>query len=402
MSLWRKLEQRALPTNIDPYQITARPFFANYSGEIVTELTVFASSAVSSAITLLADSVAVMPLEFSSTETGEVKRIATPPVFRKPNDRQTIFDFIHQTMLTLALHGNAYIYAPKGKDGLPLEMRNIHPNAVRKVAETDTGKLTYTIGSSTYSSDDIHSASWMVFPEQMKGISPLESMRNTIGMGLAMDRFLAAFYGEGATPSSVLETDQNLTAEQAKQIKDNWEEAHFKKRRPAVLQGGLKWRSVTTSAADMQMLEHKESIIRDIARVYRIPLHLILGSGGDSQTYANIEALGSTFYKYTLLGWVRRLESLFSEMLPNPYEEVHFNPDEFLRADLFTRVRAQHLQIMSGTLTPNEARAYENREPYEGGDQFVLGIQGTVVAGVEGGALPTIGVDAEINDRIPL
>ena len=57
---------------------------------------------------------------------------------------------------------------------------------------------------------------------------------------------------------------------------------------------------------------------------------------------------------------------------------------------------------MSGTLTPNEARAYENREPYEGGDQFVLGIQGTVVAGVEGGALPTIGVDAEINDQIPL
>ena len=139
--------------------------------------------------------------------------------------------------------------------------------------------------------------------------------------------------------------------------------------------------------------EHKESIIRDIARVYRIPLHLILGTGGDSQTYQNIEALGSAFFKYTLLGWVRRLESAFSEMLPYG-ESVRFNPEEFLRADLGTRVRAQQTQIMAGTLTPNEARQIENREPYEGGDQFVLGVAGTVVAGVEGGDLPTIGTDA--------
>jgi hypothetical protein len=218
-------------------------------------------------------------------------------------------------------------------------------------------------------------------------------MRNTVGMGLAMDRFLAQFYGEGATPSSVLETDSSLTIDQARQIRDNWVEAHYKHRKPAVLQGGLKWRSITTSAADMQMLEHKESIIRDIARVYRIPLHLIIGTGGDSQTYQNIEALGSAFFKYTLLGWVRRLESAFSEMLPRP-QSVRFNPEEFLRADLMTRVNAQQKQIMNGTMTPNEAREIENREPYEGGDQFVMGLAGTVVAGIEGGDLPTIGTDA--------
>jgi phage portal protein BeeE len=85
-----------------------------------------------------------------------------------------------------------------------------------------------------------------------------------------------------------LETDGALTPDQARQIRDSWEEAHYKHRKPAVLQGGLKWRSVTTSAADMQMLEHKESIIRDIARVYRIPLHLIIGTGGDSARHIRI------------------------------------------------------------------------------------------------------------------
>jgi hypothetical protein len=73
---------------------------------------------------------------------------------------------------------------------------------------------------------------------------------------------------------------------------------------------------------------------------------------------------------------------------------VKFNADEFMRADLSTRVRAQQAQIMSGTLTPNEARNLENREPYEGGDQFVLGIAGAPIAGVDGGQLPTLGTDA--------
>ena len=393
MSLWKKSEQRALPTSIDPYQISARPFYSNWSGELVTEFTALAHSAVLASVTILADSIASMPVELVRKRADRIERLPTPSVFEQPNDHQNMFEFVHQTMLTLALHGNAYIYAPRGADGIPVEMRNIHPRAIKKIALTDTGEMIYDLGKIQYSSKDVRSIHWMILPNQLQGISPIETLNNTIGMGLSMDRFLAQFYGEGATPSSVLETDGSLTSDQAKQIRDNWVEAHYKHRKPAVLQGGLKWRSITTSAADMQMLEHKESIIRDIARVYRIPLHLIIGTGGDSQTYQNIEALGSAFFKYTLLGWVRRLESAFSEMLPYG-ESVRFDPEEFLRADIGTRVRAQQSQIMSGTLTPNEAREIENREPYEGGDQFVMGIAGAPIAGVQGGDLPTLGTDA--------
>jgi len=369
MSLFRRSEQRALPTNIDPYQITARPYYPNYTGEIVTELTALAHSAVISAVTILADSIAAMPLELTRTRGGRIEKLPTPSVLQRPNDRQNMFEFVHQTMATLALHGNAYIYAPQGNNGLPLEMRNIHPKAINRIAVSDTGEMIYEMGKQEYSSKDIRAIHWLILPNQLRGVSPIDTMRNTVGMGLAMDRFLAQFYGEGATPSSVLETDGALTPDQARQIRDSWEESHYKHRKPAVLQGGLKWRSITTSAADMQMLEHKESIIRDIARVYRIPLHLIIGTGGDSQTYQNLEAVGSAFYQYTLLGWVRRLETAFSEMLPIN-EQVRFNASEFLRADLMTRVKAQQLQILSGTMTPNEAREIENREPYDGGNDF--------------------------------
>jgi HK97 family phage portal protein len=394
MSVWRNIERRALPESIDPYQISARPFYNNYSGEIVTELTAFAHSAVMGAVTLLADSIATMPLELTRERAGRIEKMPTPSVLLRPNQHQTMFEFVHQLMLTLALHGNAYIYAPHSAGELPSEMVNIHPSKIRKMTVADDGSYRYTIGKEELTSDDIRSIHWLILPGQAKGISPLEALRNTIGMGIAMDRFLAQFYGEGATPSSVLETEQTITQEQAQILRETWEDSHVRKRRPAVLTGGLKWRSVTTSAADMQMLEHREAIVRDISRAYRIPLHLINGTGGDSQTYQNVESSGINFVRYSLLPFMRRIEDAISVILPVT-QAVRFNADEFQRADLITRVRAQQVQIMSGTLTPNEARAQENREPYVGGDQFVLALAGAPIAGVEGGTQPSLGTDAE-------
>jgi len=370
MSFFKRTEQRALPTNIDPYQITARPLYNNYSGELVNENTAFAHSAVMAAVTLLADAISVMPLELMRERAGRLERLPTPSVLIKPNDHQTMFDFVHQTVLMLALHGCAYIYAPRRPGELPPEMKNVHPSQIKDMIDDTDGTLTYGIGQQKYSMKEIRSIHWVLFPGRTRGLSPLEVQRNTVGMGLAMDRFLAQFYGEGATPSSVLETDQRITPDQADLMRQTWEDSHYKRRRPAVLTGGLKWRSITTSASDMQMIEHRESIIRDIARAYRIPLHMIIGSGGNSQTYQNVEQAGINFVRYTLLPWMRRIEDAISEMLPLN-QKVLFNPNEFLRADLTTRVNAQRIQILSGTLSPNEARQQENREPYEGGDAFV-------------------------------
>jgi len=394
----RAREQRALPTSIDPYQITARPYFPNYSGEIVTETTAFASTAVMSAVSLLADSVASMPLELTRVRAGRLERLATPSVLVRPNQTQTMFEFIHQIMLSLALHGSAYVYAPRKAGELPVEMRVIHPNLIRKEYVTDDGTAYYQIGDSEHSSDEMKAIHWLLMPNQRRAVSPLEALRNTIGTSIAMDRFLAQFYGEGATPSSVLETDATITVEQANILRDTWADAHTRRRKPAVLTGGLRWKSVTVSAADAQMIEHREAIVRDIARAYRIPLNMINASGGDSQTYQNVEQAGINFVRYTLLPFMRRIEDAISELLPLT-QKVRFNASEFERADLTTRVRAQQMQIMSGTMTPNEAREQENREPYEGGDQFILGVAGAPMAGVQGGDLPTLGTDAVPPER---
>jgi HK97 family phage portal protein len=392
MGVFRKPEQRALPTNIDPYQITARPLYQNWSGEVINEVNAFASSAVLACVSLIADSVASMKLELKRDKNGRQQSLPTPSVLIKPNMHQSMFDFLHQLTITLAIHGCVYIYAPRRAGELPSEMRVIHPERVKGYTDGDSGLPYYMIDKVRYEHSDIRVIHWMQLAGHYRGISPLDAMRNTVGMQVAMDRFLAQFFGDGATPSSVLETDKPLTNEQAQIMRETWEDSHYKRRRPAVLSNGLKWRPITTSAADMQMLEHRESVIRDIARVYRVPLHMISGTGGDSQTYQNIESMGTNFVRYTLLPWMRRIEDALSEMLPIT-QYVRFNADEFMRADLITRVRAQQIQIMSGTLTPNEARADDDREPYDGGDQFVMGIAGAPLAGVEGGDLPTLGTE---------
>ncbi len=397
MTLFRS-ERRALPLTIDPYQITGRPLYQNYSGELINENTVFASSAVLSCVTLIADSIAAMPLELTRNRGNRVEVLPTPSVLMKPNDHQSMFEFIHQLVSTLLIHGCAYIYAPRRPGELPPEMRVIHPKHVEDAVDAD-GSYYYMIEKQRYEMTDIRGIHWLVLAGHHRGISPLDAQRNTIGMSLAMDRFLSAFYGDGATPSSVLETDKPLTNEQARILRETWEDAHYKRRKPAVLSNGLKWRSITTSAADMQMLEHREAIVRDIARVYRVPLHMISGTGGDSQTYQNVEQAGINFVRYTLLPWMRRIEDCLSDMLPIT-QHVRFDAEEFERADLTTRVRAQQIEIMSGTLTPNEARADNNREPYEGGDQFIMSVQGTALAGIDGGELPVLGTDADPNKNV--
>jgi phage portal protein BeeE len=101
---------------------------------------------------------------------------------------------------------------------------------------------------------------------------------------------------------------------------------------------------------------------------------------------------GQHFLTYTLLPWITRIEEQFSALLPRP-QRVSFDTEALLRADTLTRFRAHQIAISTGIRTPNEAREMENLEPYEGGDEFVMALPGSVVAGPLDP--PPVGVDAE-------
>ena len=111
----------------------------------------------------------------------------------------------------------------------------------------------YFVAGTEVPAEYIKHIRWWTPPQALKGISPIETQKYTIGLALAMERHLAQFYAEGGTPSSVLETDGDLTINQAKVLQETWQTQHVRRRKPAVLSGGLKWKPVTASAADMEL-----------------------------------------------------------------------------------------------------------------------------------------------------
>jgi len=362
----------------------------NYSGEPINESNALQVTPVLACVALLADSVAVLPAR-AIREVGSRTEPVALPAWLRDTPETTTYELFHQMVSSLALHGNSYNYIDRDANtGAVLALTPLHPQNVQVTAVN--GRRYYTTNGVPVAEENMLHVRWWTPPQSLVGISPLEMQKTSIGLALAMERHLAQFYGQGATPSSVLEVDGDLTVEQAKVLQETWQTQNQRRRRPAVLTNGIKWRPIQTSAADSEMNETREQQIAQIARIFRVPAYMI-GARGDSQTYQNNESAGMHFVTYTLLPWLRRIEVALSSLMPAP-RRIVFDTSYFLRADTINRYRAYQTAIMSSILTPNEARQYENLEPFEGGDEFVMALPGAPMAG-PGIDPPPVGVDAE-------
>jgi HK97 family phage portal protein len=360
------------------------------AGERIDEWTAFGVSTVLASVALIADTVASLPLKAFKTRGGKRVAIDLPEIIANPDPESTTFELVHQMMVSAGLHGNAYVHIDRDRSGNMLGLVPLHPYQMQVLPTGDQVARKYLHLGNQLSNEDIIHVRWLTPPQSLVGVSPLIQTRNLTGIALAMDRHLAQWYAEGGTPSSVLETDQKLTNEQAQIIRNTWESTHRRHRRPAVLSDGLKWRPITTSAADMDLINTREQLIRDIARIFRIPSHLI-GATGDNQTYQNVEQASLNFLTHTIQPWLRRIELALSRVLP-PGTDIAFDTSALLRTDALTRARVQQLEISSATLSPNEARQLVGREPYAGGDKFNQALIGSVTAG---GVNEPLGIDSD-------
>ena len=384
MSLFKRAENRdAAIGNLVDLLALREGGLQNFTGEKVNEMSALGISTVFSAISLIADSIALLPVKTLRYDGHKTIFTDKPKFLEKPNHGLdlTMFGLIHQTITSMAMHGNAFILIDKDRQGRPIQMTPIHPEKVK--VEMSDGQKVYMLQSGKTGSYDrkithhnmLHFI-WYSYPGQLLGVSPLRTNSNTYGLALAMERHIAQFYGQGGTPSSVLETDRDLTSEQAKVLKETWLGNHNRNRKPAVLTGGLKWKAISEAAGN-ELIAARDQIVHEIARVFRIPAHLLLSKDG-SNVYSNIESNGLAFVRHTLLPWIRRIEDQFSTLLPGK-QFVKLDTDEYARGDQLSRVRSFQVAISSGVMTPNEARAKMDLEPYDGGDKFYIGLQGALI-----------------------
>jgi len=350
----------------------------NYTGEKVNEMSALGISSVLSAISLIADSISILPIKTIRYEGDKKVFTEKPKIFDKPNPNQTIFEVIHQIITSLLMHGNSFLLIDKDRQGRPIAMTPIHSDRV--TVEMSNGRKTYTIGTHNnkrvLTEENILHFKWFSYPGDLIGVSPLRVNGNTYGLALAMERHISQFYGQGGTPSSILETDRDLTSEQAKFLQENWQLTHNRNRKPAVLTGGLKWKSISAGAGD-ELIQAREQIVNEVARIFRVPAHLINSKDG-SNVYSNIESNGLAFIRHTLLPYIRRIEDGLTTLLPGK-QVIKLDTEEYARGDMFTRIRTYQVAISSGLMTPNEARNKLDLEGYDGGDKFFLGLQGAPV-----------------------
>ncbi|WP_234680807.1 phage portal protein [Bradyrhizobium monzae] len=199
--------------------------------------------------------------------------------------------------------------------------------------------------------------------------------REAIALCMVLEQHAARLFGNGARPSGVLSLKGNLTADALGKAKTAWQAAHSgtSSGGTAVLPSDASWQAMTFSSVDAQFLELRKFAIAEIARLFRVPLHMLMEA--DRAMPRSIEALGQEFVTMTLLPWLKRWEQALELKLLAKEERgqfcIEFNLDAFARADLLARAQALSVAVAARILNPNEARSIGFGLPaYEGGDTF--------------------------------
>ena len=381
-----------------PENRTAGSSYAFYlggstSGKAVTEQTAMQMTAVYSCVRILAEAVAGLPLHlYKYTENGGKEKALDHPLYRllhdEPNPEMSSFVFRETLMTHLLLWGNAYAQVIRNGKGEVVALYPLMPN--RMAVDRDTeGHLYYTY----YRGDDeaIKRKEHAVMLEPrdvlhipglgfdgLVGYSPIAMAKNAIGMAIACEEYGAKFFANGAAPSGVLEHPG--TIKDPSRVRDAWQSqfgGSSNSGKVAVLEEGMKYTPISISPEQAQFLETRKFQINEIARIFRVPPHMV----GDLEksSFSNIEQQSLEFVKYTLDPWVIRWEQSIQRALLSQDEKavyfVKFNLEGLLRGDYQSRMNGYAIGRQNGWMSANDIRELENLDRIpaeEGGDLYLI------------------------------
>lgn len=365
------------------------------AGEIVTPTRAAQLAAVYSCIRLLSESIAGLPLGLfmdDEKNTEQSVRALDHPLWSilhdEPNPEMTAFNFREVMMVHLLLWGNAYAQIIRNGKGEVIGLYPLMADRMR-VDRDENGKIVYIYRHGSDEADTMDGSYVYLSPREvfhvpgmgfdgLVGYSPIEMARNTLGVGIACEKYGASFFGNGASPGAVLEHPGTL--KDPGKVRDAWNAAFRganNGNKIAVLEEGMKYQPISIPPEQAQFLETRKFQIAEIARIYRVPPHMI----GDMEhsTFSNIEHQSLEFVKYTLTPWVCRWEQAIKRLLLTPEEKKRyysrFNVDGLLRGDYLSRMNGYAVARQNGWMSANDIRGLENLSPIpeeEGGNLYLI------------------------------
>jgi HK97 family phage portal protein len=336
------------------------PVSSTYAAVPVGPSTAMQHSAVWAAVNLIAGSISTLPLY--AYRRGERDPLPDlPPLLRQPSATMNLPDWLYAALQSLLLRGNCYgqIVDRAGAGLLPAQVELLAPDRVQVTAN---GAVAYRVDGQEVDPASIWHVKAFTAAGNVVGLSPIAHARQAVGLGLAVEKFGAQWFGEGATPSGVLTSDQRITRQDANDLKEGWKDRHGGHRDIAVLGDGARFQAISISPEESQFLETSRANVATVARYFGVQPELIGGESGGSLTYANVEQRALDFLTFGLRPWLVRLEAAISGLLSST-TTVKFNAGALVRTDLLTRYQAHEVGIRAGFLTVNEARELEDRPP---------------------------------------
>jgi HK97 family phage portal protein len=338
-------------------------------------------TAVYACVRILSETMASLPFVLYRTDaSGGKVRVTDHWLYRlfarRPNRFQNPFEWREMMQGHLALRGNAYNRIVANARGEITELVPIHPDRIR-IELLPSGEFRYRV-----TDRDGHES---VLPrgevwhlrglssDGLLGMSPIEIARESVGMALAAQDYGARFFANDAKPTGGwIEFPGSFKDAEAKKVfRESYQQAQSGANRGKVLvlENGMKFHEVGVTNRDAQFLELRKFQITDIARLFRVPPHMI--GDLDRATFSNIEQQSLEFVMHTMTPWAERWEaSIEAELLPDDDGlEVEFDFANLMRGDAASRAGYYQSGIQNGWLTRNEARLAENLNPLEGLDE---------------------------------
>ena len=368
-------------------------FGRSAAGQAVNERSAMQMSAVYACVRILAESIASLPLHFYQyNDAGGKEKAVNHPLYwllhDEPNPEMSSFSFRETLMTHLLLWGNAYAQIIRNGRGEVIALYPLMPD--RMTVDRDArGRIYYEYTRSDSDANTLGKKSSVILsPEDvfhipglgfdgLVGYSPIAMAKQAIGMGLACDEYGAAFYQNGAQPGGVLEHPN--VVKDPKRVRESWnaiDQGSRNAHRIAVLEEGMTYKPITISPEQAQFLETRKFQIDEIARIFRVPPHMI----GDLEksSFSNIEQQSLEFVKYTLAPWISRWEQAIQRSLLLMSERTRyfarFNVEGLLRGDYQSRMNGYAVARQNGWMSANDIRELESLDmiPDEQGGNLYL------------------------------
>ena len=369
------------------------------SGQMITPDSAMRISTVYACVKVIAETIASLPLFLYKRLPDGGKEPATdhylfPLIHDRISEELTNYEFFEMVLTFLCLNGNSLGWKMmNGSD----QLQSIYPlDPARVKLERRKEKLWYIYSPSRNEATQKklelrenevwHARNLTTDTDFFWGLSPISQAREAIGMAMAAEEYGAKFFANDAAPSGILKLPGTLKEDAQVRLKKSWNETQTGDNRfkVAVLEGGVEWQQVSISNNDAQFLETRNFQVEEICRIFRVP-SIMVQHPDKTMTYASAEQMMTAFQVHCIRPWCVRIESSLERSLLNPKERrkyfIEFNIDGLVRGDIKQRYEAYAVAIQNRIMNPNEIRAKENMNPYDGGEEYMNPAPGAVNSG---------------------